>query len=64
MTHELPPDAAIHQAILMEIAVKGRSILRSEGMTDADIDAAINRAGAGLTDEPSLSIRRANPRFG
>jgi hypothetical protein len=36
------PEVAVHQAALSRIAVKGRSALRAEGMSDAEIDAAID----------------------
>lgn len=35
-------EAAIHQAALSRIVVKGRTGLRAEGMNDAEIDAAID----------------------
>ena len=35
-------EAAIHQAALSQIVVKGRSGLKAEGMTDAEIDSAID----------------------
>ena len=37
-----------HQAVLRRFALVGRSKLREEGMTDAEIDAAINEAVCAL----------------
>ena len=55
-------DIAKHQAALLRIAASGRFELRAQGMTDAQIDAAVDEAVRAITLGPSvLPFRRPAP---
>lgn len=51
---KLPPDAANLQAFLRRFVVEGRDKLHAQGMSDAEIDAAIIEAVRKLRPAPTL----------
>lgn len=55
---QFPPDSAVHQAALRRIVVTGRAKLREQGMTDAEIDAAISEAVRKLNPEVPAPMPR------